>query len=182
MVESNFTTEIEMPEGISASLETNTFKIKGEKGEITKNFVDPSINTKVEGNKIIFEIPKYTKKQKMLLGTYKAHIKNMFKGVTKGHEYKLKVCSGHFPMNISFNNNLFQIKNLFGEKIPRTLDVSKDVELVIDGDYITVTGIDKNLVSQTAASIEQLTRRSKFDRRIFQDGIYIVNKDGKEIK
>ena len=182
MDESNFTTEIEIPEKLSVTIDVNTIKIKGEKGEISKEFIDPTIITSTQDNKIIFKVEKYTKRQKTMIGTYKAHINNMFKGVTQGHEYKLKVCSGHFPMNISFNNNSFQIKNLFGEKIPRILDISKDVELIIDGDYITVTGIDKNIVSQTAASIEQLTRRSKFDRRIFQDGIYIVNKDGKEIK
>lgn len=182
MNESNYNLEIESPEGINVTMEPNTLIIKGPKGEIKKNFIDPTIIMEIQDNKIIFNVKKFTKRQKTMIGTYRSHIKNMFKGVTKGHEYKLKICSGHFPMNVSCNNNIFQIKNLFGEKIPRTLNISKDVELVIEGDFITITGLDKNIVSQTAASIEQLTKRTSFDRRIFQDGIYIVNKDGKEIK
>ena len=52
----------------------------------------------------------------------------------------------------------------------------------LNGEMISVTGINKEIVSQAAADIEQLTRRVGFDRRIFQDGIYIVEKDGKVIE
>ena len=38
-----------------------------------------------------------------------------------------------------------------------------------------------SLAGQTAADIEQMTRRPSFYTRIFQDGIYITIKDGKEI-
>ena len=47
---------------------------------------------------------------------------------------------------------------------------------------IEVEGTDKELTSQQAASIEQLTRRPGYDKRVFQDGIYIIEKDGKRIK
>jgi large subunit ribosomal protein L6 len=45
-----------------------------------------------------------------------------------------------------------------------------------------VEGIDKELTSQTAALIEKLTRRPGFDKRIFQDGIFMIEKDGKPLK
>ena len=51
----------------------------------------------------------------------------------------------------------------------------------INAPEIVVEGINKELTSQTAASIEQMTRRPGFDKRIFQDGIYITEKDGKKI-
>jgi len=174
--------KVEIPEGVSATVEGKELTIKGPKGEVKKTFIQPTIVFKVENNEIVFNIKKFTKVEKSLLGTYKAHIKNLAKGVTEGHEYVLKICSGHFPMNVSIKNNKFQVKNYLGEKIPRILQVNPDVEVKVDGDKVTITGINKETVSQTAASIEQLTRRSNFDRRVFQDGIYIVNKDGKEIK
>jgi len=181
MNEKNVTSKIIVPEGLTAAIQDRKITVKGPKGEVSKSFIEPCIHMKISGNEIVFTVTKFTKNEKKLLGTYKAHINNMFKGVTDGHNYELKICSGHFPMNVSYNNNVLQVKNFLGEKIPRELKVG-DVEMKVDGDKITVSGIDKEEVAQTAASVEQLTRRSSFDKRVFQDGIYIVNKDGKQIK
>ena len=178
----NYIEKLELVEGVTVTVDKNTITLKGEKGEVSRRFIEPSIIISVEDNSIKFDIKKYTKSEKTLLGTYKSHLKNIMKGVIEGHEYRLKICSGHFPMNVSFNNNIFQVKNFLGEKIPRKLEISKEVQLVVEGDSVTINGINKELVAQTAASIEQLTRRSNFDKRVFQDGIYIVIKDGKEIK
>ena len=68
--------------------------------------------------------------------------------------------------------------------------IGKDVGIVgfdnnSKGEYTSVplTTIAQNgfLLGQTAADIEQLTRRPGFDTRIFQDGIYIVKKGDKLI-
>jgi large subunit ribosomal protein L6 len=82
-------------------------------------------------------------------------------------------------MNVSIKGQTLEVKNFIGEVVPRSYSFSKDVDVKLNGEMISVTGINKELVSQTAGSIEQLTRRVGFDRRIFQDGIYIVDKDGK---
>ncbi len=62
------------------------------------------------------------------------------------------------------------------------MKLKEGVSIKVEGDMINVESIDKGLAGQTAADIEQLTRRTNYDTRIFQDGIYIINKDGKEIK
>ena len=51
----------------------------------------------------------------------------------------------------------------------------------VEGEIVTVNHCDIEVAGQTAADIEQLTRRPGFDPRIFQDGIYITKKDGKNI-
>jgi large subunit ribosomal protein L6 len=85
-------------------------------------------------------------------------------------------------MNVAVQGNQVIIKNFIGEKVPRVLDLLPGVKVSVDGTTVNVEGVDKELASQTAASIEQLTRRPGYDNRIFQDGVYIVNKDGKEVK
>ena len=82
-------------------------------------------------------------------------------------------------MNVSVSESEFKIKNFLGEKVPRIVKLRYGVSVKIDGNIISVEGADKEKVGQVAADIEQKTRRPGFDKRIFQDGIYITDKAGK---
>ena len=57
----------------------------------------------------------------------------------------------------------------------------KGVDIKIDKAEISVSSVDKELAGQAAANFEILTKIRGRDKRIFQDGIYIINKAGKEI-
>ena len=117
-----------------------------------------------------------------MVKTYKAKLKNNLIGVNEGYTYKLKICSGHFPMNVGVNGTEFTIKNFLGEKVPRTITLKEGASVKIEGEQIIVESIDKEKAGQVAADIEQLTRVTNRDNRIFQDGIYITEKAGKIIK
>jgi large subunit ribosomal protein L6 len=170
-------------ENVTIKSDGKDLVVKGPKGEIRRKIFDPSVKVEVMPDKVLLSPNKKgTKRESKIIRTFVAHIKNMIKGVTEGHIYKLKICSGHFPMNVSISNNEFIVKNFIGEKVPRKIPVKKGADVKIDGFSINVTGIEKEIVSQMAASIEELTKRPGFDTRIFQDGIYIIEKDGKEIK
>lgn len=174
--------ELDILQGVTVSFSHNTFTIKGPKGEIQRPFYSTEIKTSVQNNKVVFEpVRKYTQDHKRMVNTYKAHLKNTFKGVTQGHLYHLKICSGHFPINVVMKGQTLEVKNLFGESVPRSLALPEGVSAKVEGDKITVQGIDKEKTAQAAASIEQLTRRPGFDKRVFQDGIYLLDKDGKEL-
>ena len=97
--------EIEIPKGIDLTKESNIFKAKGPKGEIERKLISKHIDIKKEENKIILSSKKPSKREKAIINTFRAHIKNMIKGVQEGFIYKLKICSGHFPMNVSIDNN-----------------------------------------------------------------------------
>ena len=174
--------EVELNEDIEASVNKYDLTVKGPKGEVVKRLADKNITLNVDGNKIIVTAPKLTKKYKKVVNTFIAHIKNMIQGASEGFTYKLKICSGHFPMNVALNENLFSVKNLFGEKVPRELIIKEGAEVKIDNDIITVESVNKEIAGQVAADIETLTKRPGFDIRIFQDGIYITEKAGKELK
>ncbi|MEM4267282.1 MAG: 50S ribosomal protein L6 [Candidatus Woesearchaeota archaeon] len=178
----NYQETIALPHGVKATLANTKIRISGPKGELEREINDPTIKVQTEPDKIIFIVKKLTKKQKTRLGTIKAHIKNMFKGVTQGHHYKLKICSGHFPMNVTFSGNQLSVKNFLGEKVPRVLKIKQGVNVKIEGDIITLESIDKEACGQTASAIELLMKRADYDKRIFQDGIYIIDKDGKAVK
>ncbi len=173
---------VEIPKDIEVSVNGKEVSIKGPKGQITKTFPNPNIKIEKEDNMLVISSRKSGKREKKIIGTFKAAINNMITGGQNLHKYTLKICSGHFPMNVSLSNAELTIKNFFGEKYPRKLRVKQGVDVKIDGDLIHVEGIDKERCGQVAADIENLTRRTAYDRRIFQDGIYIIKKDDKEIK
>lgn len=174
--------ELQIPEKVTVDIHNGAFTVKGPKGEVKRSFIFPKISITKDSNKIIFHTKKPTKREKAGVFSTEAHLKNMFKGVLNLCVYKLKVCSGHFPMKLSYKNNVLEVKNYMGETVPRTLKIKPGVDVVVKEPEITVTSANKELAALTAAAIEQIARRANFDRRIFQDGIYITHKDGVDIK
>jgi large subunit ribosomal protein L6 len=170
---------IAVPGGVSVSQDGNTIKVKGPKGELSRNFAHPRVNVAIgEGKvKVSCEYPRV--KEKAMVGTYLAHLRNMFRGVTEGYTYNMKVVFSHFPMKVAVKGKQVQIDNYMGGKDPRTADIVGSTAVKVNGADITVTGIDIEACGQTAANIEKATSRRGFDRRIFQDGIYIVGKSHK---
>lgn len=171
---------IELPEGTKASYENGLLTVEGKSGQVQRKLLHPKISISVNGNEVVFEAKKGTQREKRHLYTLRAHARNMLKGASEGHEYKLKVCSGHFPMNVSVSGDTLTVKNFLGEAVPRVLKLKQGAQVKLDGDILTVTSPDKEIAGQVAADIEQLTRITNRDRRIFQDGLYIINKDGRE--
>ncbi|HUW43501.1 MAG TPA: 50S ribosomal protein L6 [Bacillota bacterium] len=172
---------IEIPEGISAEIIENVLKISGAEGEIEKKFNTNNLEFNKKGNEIIIGNKKATKKEKKLMNTIAAHIKNMIEGVQKKFEYQLKICFSHFPINVEIKEGEAIIKNFLGEKIPRRAKIPKGVEIEMDKEIIKVISPNKELAGQAAANFETATKIRKKDRRVFQDGIFIINKAGKEI-
>ncbi len=170
---------IEIPEGITATYENGILTVKGSSGEVQRKLRQPRISIAVKDGSIVFEAKQATQREKRHIFTLKSHAKNMLRGAAEGHTYRLKVCSGHFPMNVSVSGQKLVVKNFLGEAVPRELDLKHGPQVKVDGDIITVSGVDKELTGQVAADIEQLTRITGRDRRIFQDGLYIIEKDGK---
>nr|AJS12872.1 large subunit ribosomal protein L6 [uncultured archaeon] len=173
--------ELEVFEGISISVANGIFTVKGAKGELQKRLHNPKIKSSITNNLVVFEAKKGTQREKRLIKAYIAHLKSIMRGVKETHTYKLRICSGHFPMTVSVKGNVFEIKNFVGETVPRTLALPEGVKVSVDGHFILVESINKEKAGQTASLIEKLTRRAAFDKRIFQDGIYVIEKDGKPI-
>jgi large subunit ribosomal protein L6 len=176
-----FEADIEIPSGCTFTRHNNTIVINGPKGELKRDLNDKTIIIKQEANTLNLSYDKTTQRQKKNLFTTVAHVKNMIKGVQEGYTYKLKICSGHFPMSVGIKGDTFEVKNFIGEKVPRQLKIKQGIKVAVTGDLVTVDGLDKEETGQTAAMIEKLTRRPGFDKRIFQDGIYIIEKDGKKV-
>ncbi|MFH1592543.1 MAG: 50S ribosomal protein L6 [Candidatus Woesearchaeota archaeon] len=168
--------KIEIPEGVEVNLEGGQLVVSGLKGRNSRLLKYPGISIDKKNNQVVVSAKKVSRSEKRLIGTYTAHVRNMIYGVKDGYTYKLKICSGHFPMKVAVEGDKVVINNFLGEKIPRTAKVLDDVKVEISGDEVTVEGVDLEKVGQTAANIERSTRITNRDRRVFQDGCYITSK------
>ena len=170
-----------IPDGITVTYAHGKLTVAAGKASSEKVLKSPLVTMEVKDGNIILQSKRYTKREKCMLNTYIAHINNMMKGVKEKYVYKMKICSGHFPMNVSVSGKDFIVKNFIGEKTPRVLKMQDGVDVKVEGDVVTVESHDKEIGGQTAGDIEQLTRRTSFDRRIYQEGIYIFEKPGKKL-
>ena len=111
-----------------------------------------------------------------MVGTIRSHISNMIYGVDHGFTYKMKIVYAHFPMTVKVQGKIVTIDNFLGERSPRK------AKIIGDDVKVTITGINKEHVGQTMANIEQATKIKGRDPRIFQDGIYLVDKRQEELE
>ena len=179
MARKDFNETITIPEGVTVTVNGRDVTAKGAKGELTKTIATRALTVKASESELTLAVSQATKLQKNLLFTYKALLKNILQGVNEGYNYKLKICSGHFPMTVGLKGDTLEVKNFIGEKVPRTLKIKTGADVKINGDIIEVDSPSKELAGQVAGDIEKLTKRPGFDKRIFQDGIYIIEKAGK---
>ena len=172
--------EVPVIEGVTCIYENGSLTAKGAKGEISKIMKYPNVTISVDNNNIVIKTNRFSQREKKIMFTYKAHAKNLMKGVTEGFEYNLVIVFAKFPMTVKLSGQILQVKNLLGEKVPRVTTIPADVKVVVKGSDITVNGIDKEKTGQVAASIEQMCRITHLDRRVIQDGIFITKKPHKE--
>ncbi len=168
--------QVEIPEGVEVSVEGSKVTVKGPRGQVSRKLSYPEIEIKKEDSYLVVNSKLDRKQQKAMVGTLAAHIGNMIAGVTKGFEYKMKVVYSHFPIQLKAASGELVISNFLGERKSRSARVLDGVKVDILKDELVLTGIDKENVGQTMANIEQATRVHGFDIRVFQDGIYLVDK------
>jgi large subunit ribosomal protein L6 len=168
-----------------ASVETDGIHVAatGPLGKVERDFPYPFLKIEKKDDVIIVSTKKATKREKKIFGAICAHIINMINGVVNGYEYKLQVCSVHFPINVRIDTATKQvmIKNFIGEARERKADIVENAVVKVSGDIITVTSPDKDAAAQTSANLEMATKIRMRDRRVFQDGIYLIEKLGEKI-
>lgn len=170
------TRTVEIPDGVNVTLDGTMLKVSGPKGTLERDMRFPQITLGIEDGMVVVATDSNKKKILAMSGTLAAHTRNMIKGVQEGFEYRMKVVYSHFPIQMKLQGGRLEINNFLGEKQPRIAKVVEGVTVTVGNDEVTVSGLDKEKVGNTAANIEHATRITKRDPRVFQDGIYIVEK------
>jgi large subunit ribosomal protein L6 len=168
---------IQVPEDVTVNLQGKVVSVKGKQGTLTRDFSFAPIEIEAEGKNVRVSAKWPRKKESALVGTIYSHINNMITGVTKGYSYKLKIVYSHFPISVKTQGKSVLIENFTGERRARNIKILGEVKVKIETDDITVSGINLEHVSQTAANIEQATRVRGKDPRVFLDGLYVFERN-----
>ncbi|TRZ67979.1 MAG: 50S ribosomal protein L6 [Methanothrix sp.] len=168
--------QIEVPVGVDVDIGDTLVTVTGPLGTVSRRIWYPSIVVRKEDSSLIVVTKTDRKRNRAMVGTLASHLGNMIRGVTDGFEYRMKVVYSHFPIQLKATKEKLVISNFLGGRKPRTANILGDTKVDIQGDAVIVTGIDKESVGQTMANIEQATKVRGFDIRVFQDGIYLVDK------
>ncbi|UEC43768.1 MAG: 50S ribosomal protein L6 [Methanothrix sp.] len=168
---------IEVPEGVEVEISDDfTVTVAGPLGTVSRRLWHPGIEIRRVESGLVVDCDVARKRHRSMVGTLAAHLKNMITGVTDGFEYRMKAVYSHFPIQLKATGKEVLISNFLGERKPRSAKIMGASKVELKGDTLIVTGIDKESVGQTMANIEQATKVRGFDIRVFQDGIYLVEK------
>ena len=155
--------------------------VKGPRGVLQRSFKHSRVSIeKAAKDKVIVSKTFGLKKEIANVRTICTHLRNMIKGVTKGFRYKMRFVYAHFPINcaISEGGALVEIRNFLGELLIRKVHMYANVTCSMskNKDEILLEGNDIELVSRSAALIQQATLVKDKDIRKFLDGIYVSEK------
>lgn len=166
---------LQIPANTIVKLEGDLVKITQGPEEISVKFNTKKVSVVVSGNTVTIKpIKKLRRETNALIQSVCKHILNVFKGGTTPYQKKMQVVYAHFPISIEVKGKAINIKNFLGEKVPREAEIIGNTQVLVAGQDITVKGPDIDAVGQTVANIIQSVRIVGKDRRVFQDGIYIV--------
>ncbi len=141
---------IEIPSGVEVKIENNTFIAKGPKGELSLK-ISPYFAIELKDNLIFVKPQVQQKNTNTLWGTTRALINNLVKGVSDGFTKQLEVNGVGFKVNIEEDKLILKV----GFINPIVLEIPKDLNVSVDKNIITISGVSKELVGSFAAKIRQ---------------------------
>lgn len=168
--------KVKIPTGVKVNIEGSVLVVAGPKGQLERNVRFPQVVVTTDGKEIVISTESDRKEITAMVGTFEAHAKNMCRGVTEGFEYRMKVVYSHFPIQLKLQGKRLEIANFLGEKKARYADIVEGVTAKVANDEVVLSGINREQVGNTAANIEHATHIRNRDPRVFQDGIYLVQR------
>jgi large subunit ribosomal protein L6 len=145
---------INIPAGVTVNIADNVVTVKGPNGELKQHFIKP-IEIRQEDGRVLVTRPNDEKQNRALHGLYRNLVFNMVKGVTEGYQKNLMISGVGFKAT---QNGKKLVLNV-GYSHPVEFEQPEGVEIaIVSPTEVSVKGIDKVLVGQTAANIRAIRK------------------------
>lgn len=172
------TVSVPIPEKVRFSVTPGVLLAEGPLGKIRRPFPHDALELATEAGhvRLTLKVPSHRRTSRALLHTWEAHVRNLAGGLARGVEARMKVVAAHFPMKVQAKGETLVIENFLGEKQPRVATLRHGTSAQVEGDIVVLTGYDIEQVGQSAANVERTTHIRDYDPRVFQDGIYLIDR------
>ncbi len=169
--------ELQIPEGVTVTVENNNVKVKGPKGELelnTSNLVKTLVNENVVTTKVVEE----TRESNIMQGTTNSLINNMIIGVSKGFSKGLEAVGVGYRFNVQGNKIVINA----GYSHPVEMIVPEGIKAeLVSNTEITLSGIDKQKVAEFAANVRKVREPEPYKGKgIRYKDEYVRRKEGKK--
>ena len=139
---------ITVPAGVDVKVEDQKVTVKGPKGTLERE-ISPKMEISLDANVLTVKRPDDEPLNKSLHGLTRTLINNMIIGTTEGFERKLEVNGVGYRAQKKGNDLVLTL----GYSHPVEMKAPEGISFEVEGNIITVKGIDKEVVGQTAAVI-----------------------------
>lgn len=165
-----------IPQGVEVTVNANVVKVKGPKGslefvhhhEVTLHIQDGSVSVEKTGN---------SKKASAIWGTTTKLVSNLVEGVTTGFQKQLELNGVGFRMSVQGKKIVLAL----GFSHPVEVETPEGLESKIEGNVLTISGIDKQKVGQFSAEIRDLKPVEPYKGKGFRYvGEVVRRKEGKK--
>ena len=170
---------IPIPQGVTATAEGNKVTVSGPKGKLERE-LNEAIRVEVVDNEIIVQRPSDERLHRALHGLSRTLVANMVHGVTEGYEKVLEIRGVGYRAAVQGKKLTLQL----GFSRPVEYELGNGIEVNVERkgqiSFVKMSGIDKELVGQTAAEIRALRKPEPYKGTgIRYQGEHVRRKAGK---
>ncbi|MDQ8187213.1 50S ribosomal protein L6 [Pelagicoccus sp. SDUM812002] len=169
---------VAIPAGVKIDVSGTTVKVEGPKGKLEKTF-NSAVVIAVEDDQIKVSPADATRFANAMYGTARSIISNMVQGVVEGFSKDLEISGVGFQANLK--GKVLNLK--LGYSHDCNYDIPEGVTITVDGNTkVKVSGIDKHMVGQAAASIKKFAPIEPYKGKgVRIVGEHVIRKEGKSV-
>ena len=143
---------IPVPAGVEVTIEGQTVRVKGPKGELSHTLPKPITATRVDGE-LHIQRANDERRSKQLHGLSRTLIANMIVGVTEGYRKTLEISGTGYRVTAKGKDLEFAL----GFSHPVFVEAPEGITFTVEKPTLFhVSGIDKQLVGEVAAKIRRI--------------------------
>lgn len=167
---------VAIPAGVEVKIDGNVIEVKGPKGQLRKE-IHPEMKVELTDGAVVVTRPSDDKNHRSLHGLTRSLVANMVQGVTEGYTRNLEIQGVGYRAAKQGNKLVLSL----GYSHPIEVEPAPGIEIEVPTPTkISIKGVDKELVGQTAANIRDFRRPEPYlGKGIRYEGERVRRKAGK---
>ncbi len=169
---------ITIPSGVKVDIKNGIVNVEGPKGKLNLT-LPPLVSAKLDSDTIVVSREDDSGRAKAMHGLGRSLVNNLVIGVSQGYEKKLTIIGVGYKAAVSGSKMELNL----GYSNPIKYDIPKGIEVKVEANTnITISGIDKQLVGEVAATVRKFRKPEPYKGKgIRYADEHVTIKEGKTV-